>query len=330
MTTALKTLKCFTFSDLHKNARGSRYEEIGPRLMEEIANADVIILDGDIIEMYYPHHLAKGLEMLCEAFVKLINDKKTWSGDFFKIHFITKLFALQKAMMIEAYEKAAEDGVAWVKYLIEKHPDKKFLYLEGNHENCDIFHDGIRALRDAHGNLIWGRTYMKIGNAHFSHGDTEIKNEVIEKREKIRFADVVSGNVNEAANLSLEYPVMGIMQHVNNHKRVIHRIYSFLQRVHPERLDGIEHMFIGHTHLPFTALERFGMKWYNTGSATRFGRDNYLTFDLVLPENCEFRYPTDKRVFYQGAQVTNVRRVDLGGRYSEMVRNTQSAVATSR
>jgi hypothetical protein len=82
--------------------------------------------------------------------------------------------------------------------------------------------------------------------------------------------------------------------------------------------------------LPFFDIFKHCLHWFNLGSAAQYGKDNFLTFDLVVPEGCELHHPTDKRVFYEGAKVENFRRVDLGGKYSEMVHANNGAVARSR
>jgi UDP-2,3-diacylglucosamine hydrolase len=282
----MKTFRCFVFSDLHINARGSRVAEIALRLIEEIENADIIQLNGDIIEMFYPEHLN------------------------------------QHKRVFNAYTAAAKDGANWLKSIIEKYPEKQFLYLEGNHENCDIFRENIYALREQFPNLTWGRTYMQIGNGHFFHGDNETRNTEVEKRERGQVKDIISGKLWERMNITAELPVMGLMRKWNTDKKVIKKIYNFLQKLHPERLEKSDHIFFGHTHLPFLAMQRHEMMWHNTGSATKFGKDNFLTFDLNVPGDCAFN-TDDKRVFYPDAKIENVKRVDMGGRFSEAINTSR-------
>lgn len=273
-------LKNLYFSDLHIGQRGSRSEELAPRLKQEISKADNIIMGGDNIEMFYP---------------------------------------------FTSYEKAAEDGAEWLDGLLREYPLKQFFVLEGNHENCDLLRDKIYQLRGrppfGESNLIWGRTYMNIGDGHFFHSDNEIARKPVEKRARRVVEHPLIRGVYERANISFEAPAMELMRRINKDEKVIDKIYNFLQESAPERLVGMNHAFFGHTHLPIQAMLRHGIKWYNSGSAAAFGKDNFQIFDLIMPETSEFRTDGDKRTFYQGARIENVRRVDLGGKYAEAVSN---------
>lgn len=293
----VQKLKCFVFSDLHINAAGSRFEKIKSQLMQEIVKADIIIMNGDIIEMFYPKHLS------------------------------------QESYATNAYEKAAIDGVKWVADLLDKHPNKQFFYLEGNHENCDRFRDGIRALRSAppfgESNLIWGRTYMRIGDGLFFHGDNETRRQPVEKRERGQLEDIVSGRLAHNMNITFEAPVMGIMRFINTRTRTTNRIFDFLTETAPERLKGTQHMFFGHTHLPMINYDNHGLKWHNTGSAARFGKDNFLSFDLEVPEESEFR-TEDKRAFYPGAEIVNIKRVELNCSCTNVEKHTHRDVVVSK
>jgi len=289
MTSALKKLRCFIFSDIHKNARSSRFEEVEARLHEEIAKSDIVVLNGDIIEMFYPRHLV-----------------------------LLKL-------PIEAYIEAAKEGADWIESLLKLYPDKKFMYLEGNHENCDLFRAHIYKLRDENSNLIWGRTHMSIGDGNFFHGDNEVRNTDVEKRERGQLKDIVSGRLHEGLNITAERAAMWAMRIINGDGKIVDRMYNFIQKVNPERLEKAKHMFFGHTHLPFLNFFRHGKFWHNTGSASMFGKDNFLTFDLVVPEGCEYE-TTDKRVFYPEAQIANVRHVDMGGKYSDLAAQERAVV----
>lgn len=288
----MQKFDCFVFSDLHINSRGSRYDEIAPRLMEEIAKSDIIVLNGDVVEMFYPKHLK------------------------------------QERRVYNAYIEASSDAGKWLKDLTEAYPSKQFFYLEGNHENCDKFREQIYKLRKSppfgESNLIWGRSYMQIGNGDFFHGDNEMRNKDFTKRERGQLEDIISGNLHESINHSMEMPVMWAMRVINSDNKVVNKIHKFIKNVSPERLENSEHMFFGHTHLPILAMEKFGRQWHNTGSATEYGADNFLRFELSVPEECEFR-TENKRVFYPGATIENVRRVDMGGKFSTALDNKNVA-----
>ena len=56
----------------------------------------------------------------------------------------------------------------------------------------------------------------------------------------------------------------------------VKKIMSSIKRYHPEFLNGIKHVYFGHTHNPFDHYLHEGVYFHNTGSAIKHLKTNML------------------------------------------------------
>lgn len=227
--------KILVLSDLHRGAKISKYEGLLREAMERaIDTADHIVLNGDIFELFY----------------------------------VPKKDSIQNAI---------ERGLASLTAIALAYPEKQIHFVLGNHENIpefregrplealDPFWNGLNGLARMFKNFEWHPEAIRIGDALFFHGDLQVSNNTDKKRPQTSMREAESHKKQTALFEILEAPGQAVVDYLRRPKAMIKMTEKHLQEreefgdfsysedgvIKPFTLDGVRHVFTGHTHVPF-------------------------------------------------------------------------------
>jgi predicted phosphodiesterase len=315
-----KNQRVLVLSDLHKGGSLSKFEKKFQRAIEEkIGEADHIVLNGDVFELF-----------------DILNVTDASKSQ----------FGLVKGAE-EKMKKASDEAIAYLEQFLEKHPERKFHFVLGNHENIRYFTKRLDELQAKHkdkkDNFNWSPEAIRLGDALFTHGDLQMSGQIHSDNElgnlpprgtfRFRHMDEMKEVVNTArgklqretegwqwtralASAALSVPGLGdllvtagllVADRLGYRDSVsagIKKMHDYLHdsefagNFHyldgcghePQKftLEGIKHVFFGHTHLPFDNREHEGITYHNTGSLIKgqgIGRDplnmQALSFELT-------------------------------------------------
>lgn len=303
-----KNQRVLVLSDLHMGAKVSLYrDKIQEAIETAIGKAEHVVLNGDIFELYY------------------LSKPKVEEGDIPKRH---------------TMEKAADDALKYIQDLLQKHPKTQFHFVLGNHENLTYFTKRLDALQQenrADGglkNFEWSPESVRLGEALFTHGDLQMRGQTHASRGFYKLKDLqqAAEEIREEKHTPAEpyhrwtwlfdlFEKPGQMvvdAFIASIRASVVRVHTYLTE-HSSRgafrtsengehspftLEGIKHVFFGHTHVPFSGEEYQGITFHNTGGLTK-GRGvkevsdiQALTFELTAAgkvENVERAFSKERK-----------------------------------
>ncbi len=232
-------------SDLHMFSTRSHAHEIMGALHEAMRDADVLILNGDIFDF-------------------------RWS-------------------FLSTIQETVESSVGWLEELVQRYPDRQIHFILGNHDCHHEFLAAMDSLSCRTPSFSWHEVYLRMGNALFTHGDCLHKSRNAPGMSDYRktWGQVKKRGPTQAAFYEMvdETGITHAAPRLYFWKaRVAKGIVRYLNAMDPYILDGVEHIFVGHTHVPFTDFKYEGKTFHNTGSAMAKGGFNPLAFAIHAPE----------------------------------------------
>lgn len=231
----------YVVSDLHMFSRRSEFLAHKDAIMAVAAQADVFILNGDTFDFRW-----------------------------------TTLLSIEETVV---------EAVRWLRSLTEKFPNCYFHFILGNHDNVQLFIDQLSKLALERDNLSWHPYYLKLGDSVFLHGDVSDKRMDAAALEKAReewlhdtvrhpffhrlYDVAVRLGVHRAASRA-RYPK----------KRVAKRVLAYLEDVGLGAVDGVKHVYFGHTHGAISDFEYAGVCFHNAGSPMKGMEFNILRVEI--------------------------------------------------
>lgn len=147
--------KVLCLSDLHIGAPVSRYPKYKEYIHRLMDQADHVVLNGDIFEMFY----------------------------------LEKPGGVKSADVVR---KASKDARDWLEKELEKKPGRHIHFVLGNHENLKRFRKRLDRLKEKHGNFHWHTEGIAIGNMLFVHGDLQERGQTDATRKTYRVSEASS------------------------------------------------------------------------------------------------------------------------------------------
>lgn len=274
-----KRTKCLVVSDLHLGASYSDAYEAESLLREKLNDPELkhCILLGDIYEG-----------------VNLPDKKKAG-----------------------AFERAAKQHISHLREMIKDHPNVQFHMVLGNHERIPEYDYAFDALAKELGpeRLTITRHFLKMGDGLFLHGDQamnprkyvlpdvlEDHYEQDDPRYRSSYEEIERPGwwqaVHDFGNVHAPWPAGRIFHRPEQcAKRIFSWAHAYDERNPVEKtgkppvLEDIKHIFMGHTHDPFTGKKMTDSKtgtsyrFYNTGAsiyrAGPYGRINRHCFNAL-------------------------------------------------
>jgi len=205
-----------------------------------------------------------------------------------------------------------KEAVAWLENLTIQYPGLKVHYIQGNHDCSNRFSAALETLTTRAPGFYWHRDCLFLQNAVFLHGDCVHRKvgakglEAYRKpwknvRKKGRTANACYGMLMKSGI------VEAMPKLVFRPERMAKRILSYLNEQGAFPNTEVEHVFVGHTHVPFQDFSYGGKLFHNTGCALFRNRFNLLRFEMhdfspaaglpvIPPFFCERAEPLDEAV----------------------------------
>ncbi|MDI6796668.1 MAG: metallophosphoesterase [Desulfatibacillaceae bacterium] len=228
-------------SDLHMFARRSKAEYILEKLHHACQSADLLVLNGDIFDFRW-----------------------------------TTLDTVHDTMMA---------AISWLEHLTEQFEHCRIAFVLGNHDCNREFTRWLGVLADEAPNFSWHPDYLILHGAAFLHGDCVHRAASQWGLDAYRKPWKTVRKKSETANAIYQAVYQaGITRTVPRlyfrRKAMANRVLAYLTRMEPELMEGVESIFVGHTHVPFTDFVHKGKRFHNTGTAIHRRQFNLLTFTM--------------------------------------------------
>ncbi len=214
-------------SDLHNFTKRSHTDKIMKQLEEQLVQVDLLVLNGDIFDFRW----------------------SIMSGIKDTIH-------------------AAE---SWLKEIIKHFPHVEIHFVLGNHDCHQDFITSLEVMAKEYPTFFWHEFYYKIENRIFLHGDCANRHMTAEElslsrgpwrrvKKKPHYLALLYALVDK-------YRITIMVQRLSfSRQKVASRIIHYLNSLPLELSNNIEHIFFGHTHLPFTDYSYGNYYFHNTGA----------------------------------------------------------------
>ena len=237
------TASAYVVSDLHMFCKRSEADFHMPAIHKAAEKADYFVLNGDTFDF-------------------------RWST-------------------LESTEATVREANRWLEKLAADHPSCHFHFLLGNHDCHHAFVHELERLVDKTPNLDWHPYYLRLGDTLFLHGDVAnrkmthcmleaSRNSWVKERQRGRTANLMHDvafqfNVHKAVS-QLAHPT----------KRVLRRVMAYLESMEPHIMDGVRHVYFGHTHVAMTNYAYRGLRFHNGGAPMRNVTFNILRAEIEL------------------------------------------------
>ncbi|MCH7959316.1 MAG: metallophosphoesterase [Candidatus Hydrogenedentes bacterium] len=231
-------LQGYVVSDLHMFSRRSEFADHMDDIREVAGKADLFVFNGDIFDF-------------------------RWTT-------------------LPTVEETVDAAISWLKELIDQFPDCHFHFILGNHDNLQVFIDALSELTVPTPNLSWHPYYLRIGDVVFLHGDVSDGHADAAALERSREQWLHDHSVRRPIYHSIYDVVVRLgvhraIQRVAYPKpRVARRLTAYLEDVGLGSLDGIRHVYFGHTHGAMQNYEYRDMIFHNPGAPIKGVEFNVL------------------------------------------------------
>ncbi len=274
-------------SDIHRGANISALPEHEASLTRQMAAFEHVVMNGDNFEMFYINRAFYGFKHdwfdLLTTDIAQLSRPEFWQ-DFSLKHHVTPDIVI---------EKAIAESIAFLKQFVKENPQTKLHFVLGNHELIKKFRGELDELEKNNANFEWSPEAIKIGDAMFVHGDLSIGRTTDQARKTYRIREA-HGHMGwiKVLTLTLEEPGQTVVNLIRYPWLCIPKMDRWLKRhdgtvnakgepklhmkedgeTKPFSMEGIHHVFFGHTHIKFSGLPSKlfpDVVYHNTGALTK-------------------------------------------------------------
>lgn len=173
---------------------------------------------------------------------------------------------------LSSTEATVAAAIRWLDELVSAHKQCEFHYVLGNHDANQRFVAALHAYSKTVRNLSYHPYFLRMGGSVFLHGDVADRPRIcpdrLRKRREHWGKDERRGEVRNllydlAVNVRL-HKLCGKVVHPR--KRVASRIVSYLHRVGAGPMQGVEHIYFGHTHDALSHYRHEHVTFHNSGA----------------------------------------------------------------
>ena len=232
--------KGLVISDLHMFSRRSVSAQHLEHLYEKIARSNALVLNGDIFDF-------------------------RWTS-------------------LSSVEETVEKANLFVRNLIDRFPACQFYYVCGNHDSYPPFVEQLKKIAQDYSNFCFDTLGLRIGSNMFLHGDMVDATKQGKTLEKYRSFFHIGKKQGAMMNFLYDLLIMTglhkIIIFVHKEPELAQIILDYLRKNTPLALEGIQNVYFGHTHVPFSNFLYQGINFHNTGSMIRKLDFNPCEFDF--------------------------------------------------
>lgn len=161
--------------------------------------------------------------------------------------------------------ESIDAACAILRALMDRNPACEIHYVLGNHDRHPAFQAALEELRAERPQLEVYPLYAKIGSNLFLHGDLPEPDDLCGSHTTPtgNFRKLLYDVANALGAQKLAYLSSGSPEDLSA------RMLSYLERVAPEALVGVDNIYFGHTHVHFENHLHRGILFHNTGAAIK-------------------------------------------------------------
>jgi predicted phosphodiesterase len=222
--------KGLVVSDLHLFSPRAHGEELLAGLQDSLERVDLLVLNGDTFDF-------------------------RWST-------------------LPSESASLEAARLWLERWVERFEGRELHYVVGNHDCLAPFRADLEVLAEGSPALKVHDSHVQLGSSLFLHGDCA--NRCMNPERLAGYRDVWSRDRQRGVWGRRFYRVVdatgaGLVFHRCYFPRVatVSRVAGYLDEALPGWRDETRDCYFGHTHVPFRDHEDGGVRFHNTGSATR-------------------------------------------------------------
>lgn len=186
-----------------------------------------------------------------------------FNGDIFDFH-----WSLHKG-----FARSVAAARRWIRELAATHADTHFVFILGNHDCVAAYRNALDGLQRQLANVEWHAEWFRYGDKVFLHGDVYHGGPTREKLAAYR----ARGN-RTLTRSRFRHGVYGIFvrsglaavcPRLVRRRTSAQRIFDYLKAELGGELASVRHVYFGHVHTAFEDFGYRGIRFHNTGAATR-------------------------------------------------------------
>lgn len=190
---------------------------------------------------------------------------------------------------LPSLEASIEAAIRWLENLTSPNSDCDFQYVLGNHDFNIPFMERLDKFADSTANFTWHRYFHRIGDCMFLHGDVADGGVSHEELIAARANSHREKQPHAVQHYLYDFAVKlrahkAVAKSMNRKQKVASRIYTYLQDIGHDAVNGLKHVYFGHTHVPMGAFEYEGLKFHNGGAPIKFMDFRILEVKIDLGE----------------------------------------------
>ena len=226
-------------SDLHMFARRSNAHELMGRIENVIAKSDMLVLNGDTFDF-------------------------RWTT-------------------LPSIGHTIKEAVDWIHGLTQRFPECRIQVICGNHDCREEYLFALEDLASKNASVSWHEHFFRKDNLLFLHGDCDARHTRVDKivhwSEPYQTTKKVSHVLALAYDQANKTGLTGFAQKLASppHK-ASKKVFSYMNETAPDILEKVNHVYFGHSHVPFTYFEYNGLYFHNTGCAVSSAEFNPIHF----------------------------------------------------
>jgi UDP-2,3-diacylglucosamine hydrolase len=173
---------------------------------------------------------------------------------------------------LPSIDESVEQAIRWLDDLVASHSRCDFHFVQGNHDCNRRFIAALETYSATRPNLSVHPYVLRQGKNVFLHGDAADHPAMcplrLTKRREHWSRDESRSQVRhvlyDLAVSARLHRIAGRVAHPR--RRVVHRILGYLNRIGHGPLEGVEHVYFGHTHDELENFRYHGLTFHNPGA----------------------------------------------------------------
>jgi UDP-2,3-diacylglucosamine pyrophosphatase LpxH len=165
--------------------------------------------------------------------------------------------------------KTTTAAIDWLHKLCSDFPQCHFFYVLGNHDCHVSLRDRLTTLTNDVGNFSWNGSHFRIGTSLFMHGDLIFTTKGLSPfaRNKFRTGQPRHSLLGSGYHVAIGMGAHNVASRMFAKEKCAKQLLKVLRQREYSEMDGVEDIYIGHTHTSFSDFKYRGLTFHNSGSA---------------------------------------------------------------
>lgn len=189
------------------------------------------------------------------------SDLCVWGGDMFDLRW----------SRVGDEEATIEKAVSWLARWYDHHPDKQFVYLDGNHDCHAAFSDALRSWAVGQDRFRCGLDALRVEDALLVHGDViegrGCHDRFLAYRKRWRDKPTAGPLRDQAYQIAVSAGVhLAVAGAAHRKRNTCRRLLRWMREQPSEAVEGVSRVAFGHTHRVIHGLKLDGIEFHNGGA----------------------------------------------------------------